>query len=155
MSGSFETRPDFFEPIPTMAARSRSPVGVMDYPSMQNPRNYYVLTTGGTAIVIDLHATINTFYAMHTRYQIPTNRHEHIQAFLQELRFATEPNLRRWTLVPNPYSRGETRNGAEWLIEFGVRADVIDLTVSFSDSEGAVMDSDDEDDEDSGSLLTQ
>lgn len=110
--------------------RSRSPVSVVQYPTMAQPRSYWVVNRGASTIVVDLYATRNWIEEEYTRYKITPANYRVIDAFLEELRFATEPRLSRWPAVPRPFAFTDPLMATDWLVAFGVRhvVEIVDLT---------------------------
>ena len=108
--------------------RSRSPVSILQYPTMGIARQYWVVNRGAQTLVVDLYATICKVYDTYQRYITPHTHHAQIQAFLEELRFDTEPRLSRWPAVPRPDRIADPMVAEDWLVAFGVRHELVDLT---------------------------
>jgi len=132
-----------------IVGRPESPQSVVQFPTMSVPRRYWSVDHAlFEIIIVNLSDTRNQMYTKYQQYKMSPRTWYHIDAFLDELRFATEPNLRRWSQVPTPNCTDEeTYPAEEWMYHFGVREDIIDLTV--------MIDTDDEDDEEENTLLTQ
>lgn len=122
---------------PAAMPRSFSPTSVRDYPTMAVPRTYWQVNRGNEVHIIDLYATVNHMFRLYQRYIINPTRWGIIHPFLQEIRYGTFPNMARWPQVPHPnYSYGEGMLMAEdWLIQYGIKFDLVDLTMVFSDEE--------------------
>ena len=109
--------------------RSNSPRCVVDFPTMSEPRQYMTVRRGQNIWVFDLYETLNKMYTTYQRYQTSHRNWIVIQAFIEELRFATEPNLNRWVSVPRPGRVPmEPLNAEDWMIAHGEQVDLIDLT---------------------------
>jgi hypothetical protein len=122
--------------------RPESPSSVFHFETMASPRLYWQVNDGPRVHIINLHDTRNNMYQKYMRYQISPQTWETIDAFLDEMRYATEPNLERWPAVPAANNTGLDRfAGENWLFRFGMREDIIDLTIDLT------MSSDDEDDD--------
>lgn len=129
-------RPAFFEPMP----RFYEPTSVRDFPTMVEPRTFHQIEVNGEMHIIDLYATVNLMYSRYQRYQISPTKYNVISAFLQEMRFTTYVNVDRWPDVPTLGSNDETLPAERWLDRYGVRFDVIDLTMLVQDEEENVDD---------------
>jgi len=124
-----------------------SPNQVSDHPTfstMSNPRRYHCINTGTVVYVIDLYPTVNKVEDMNQRYRIPYHEALEILRFLDYLRFSTVVDIERhWPIVPplEIERPAAEYNGIEWLIKWGVRQDVIDLTdMTLSDDEYEAID---------------
>lgn len=116
--------------------RSNSPTSVVQYPTMSTPRTYWVINRNGATAVIDLYATRNYWFDKFLQYKMHITTHEQVQAFLDEMRFAFEPNLHRWNAIRHPRDGClDPQMAEDWLWDFGIHHDLIDLTVILSDIE--------------------
>ena len=123
---------------------------------MAVPRTYWQVTRGDAVFIFDLYGTINRMYTIFHRYQMSPRTWEVIQAFIEELRFATEPNLGRWPVVPQPTNmQVDPLTAEEWLLAHGSQFDLIDLTNDFELFDFELSDTEPETDPDQDSLATQ
>ena len=115
--------------------RSNSPTSVIQFPTMATPRQYWIINRNGSTAVIDLYATRNHWFDKYIKYQIPVSTHNQIQAFMDEMRFACEPNLRRWNAIRRPNAVTDPLMAEDWLLAHGQIHDLIDLTEVLTDIE--------------------
>jgi len=116
--------------------RSNSPTSVVTYPTMMEPRRFWILNRNGATAIIDLYATRNHWFDRYLSYALSVHASTQIQAFMDEMRFACEPNLNRWPALPNPLRHGVDPMVAEdWLWTFGIHHELIDMTEILSDIE--------------------
>ena len=108
---------------------------VRTYPTMAVPRSYWQINRGGQTIIIDLYSTRNHMYRMYQRYMISAMNWRVIDAFMDEIRYAVEPNLDRWNDLPTLDPMDFTFTADEWLIMYGIRHEFIDLSAILEDDE--------------------
>ena len=96
---------------------------------MTFPRQYWSITRGSTVTIVDLYETRNMILTMKDMDRISVRTWRTCDRFLDELRYDHHPDLARWVALPR--LEGEFFDplmAEDWLLRYGQRMDVIDLT---------------------------